>query len=279
MKLGKKPFIGDKRDLVFKNYTIATVLPTRPKIFGHYNLISNWGVLGNDSVGDCTCAGADHETMLWTLEGGKPAAFTSQNTISDYSAITGYTPSDPNTDQGALVRDVLLYRQKTGMIDADSKRHKIGAFLVLDQKDVDEVLEATYLFNAVGIGILFPQSAMEQFYANQPWTVVKGSRIKGGHYVPIFGYDLNYIYCVTWGKIQKMDYNFFKTYCDEAWAILSQEFLNGQGLSPEGFNLDQLQADLNAITDSPIPEPMVFVARHKQTKGKNKAKTSKNRKK
>lgn len=278
MKLGKKPFIEDKRDLLFKNYTDATVLPTRPKTFGHYNLVSDWGVLGNDSVGDCTCAGADHETMLWTLEGGNPAAFTPQNTIADYSAITGYIPSDPNTDQGAFVRDVLLYRQKTGMIDTNSKRHKIGAFLALDQKDMNEVLEATYLFNAVGIGILFPQSAMEQFYANQPWTVIKGSRIEGGHYVPIFGYDPGYIYCVTWGKIQKMDYNFFKTYCDEAWAILSQEFLNGQGLSPEGFNLEQLQADLNAITDSPIPEPMLVVPKHDKSKVHKKVKHLKRKK-
>ena len=279
MKLGKKPFIEDKRDLIFKNYTIATVLPSRPKVFGHQSLISNWGMLGNDTVGDCVVAGSCHETMLWTAEGGNPAAFTDANAISDYSAITGYNPNDPNTDQGTVVREALLYRKKTGIIDSKYLRHKTGAFLQLDQNNIDEILEAIYLFNAIGIGILFPQSAMTQFNSGQPWTVVKGSRIEGGHYVSCIGYDSDYIYCVTWGKIQKMDYNFFATYCDEAWAILSQEFLNGQGVSPEGFNLAQLQADLNAITNSPIPNPTLVLPKHKKTKGKNKVRPSKRRKK
>ena len=114
MKLGKKSFIEDKRDLLYRNYRLAAVLPSRPKTFGHQNLISNWGMLGNDTVGDCVVAGSCHETMLWTAEGGKPATFTDANAISDYSAITGYNPNDPNTDQGTVVRDALLYRQKTG---------------------------------------------------------------------------------------------------------------------------------------------------------------------
>jgi hypothetical protein len=279
MKLGKKPFVVDKRDLIFKNYTIAAVLPARPKVCGHQTLISDWGMLANDTVGDCVIAGSCHETMLWTVEGGQPATFTDTNAISDYSAITGYNPNDPNSDQGTVVREALLYRQKTGIIDRNTLRHKIGAFLQLDQSDNDEIAEAIYLFSAIGIGILFPQSAMEQFNKGLPWTVIKGSRIEGGHYVSCIGYDLDYIYCVTWGRIQKMDYNFFNTYCDEAWAILSQELLNGEGLSPEGFNLTQLQDDLNAITDSPIPEPMLAAAKPPKIRGRKKAASSKRKKK
>jgi hypothetical protein len=278
MKLGKKPFAEDKRDLLFKNYTITEALPARPREFGHMDVISEWGMLANDKVGDCVLAGGGHETMLWTAEGGNPAAFTDANIISDYSAITGYDPNNPNSDQGTVVREALLYRKKTGLIDSQASRHKIGAFLQLDQKDIDEVSEAIYLFNAIGIGILFPRSAMDQFNQGEPWTVVEGSRIEGGHYVSCIGYDSNYIYCVTWGRIQKMDYKFFKTYCDEAWAMLSPEFLNGQGLSPEGFNLTQLQEDLNAISDSPIPEPKLSAPKQLKTKRKSKGKSSKKRK-
>jgi hypothetical protein len=252
-KLGRKPFKPDYRDLLYRSYR-STVLPSVPASFGHQDLVTTWGMLGNDTVGDCTCAGADHEIMLWTDEGaGKAAIFTKANTISDYAAITGYNPNDPNSDQGAQVRDVLLYRQKTGMIDNGGKRHKIGAFLQLDQTNLNEVLEAMYLFSAVGLGINFPQSAMDQFNAGQPWTVVQGSPIEGGHYVPCLGYDGIYIYCVTWGQIQKMTVAFFQAYCEEAWLMLSQEFLNGKGLSPEGFNLAQLQMDLAAISNTPIP--------------------------
>ncbi|MDD3853649.1 MAG: hypothetical protein PHD40_08360 [Syntrophomonadaceae bacterium] len=258
MKLGKKPFVEDKRDLLFRTYKTID-LPQIPATFGHQDLISDWGMLGNDTVGDCTCAGADHETMLWTTEGNDPAAFTSENTISDYSAITGYNPDDPDSDRGAVVRQVLLYRQKTGMIDVDSERHQIGAFAKLDHKDINEIKEAMYLFSAIGVGIQLPQSAMLQFNTGKPWKVVQGSQIEGGHYVSCVGYDEEYIYCVTWGQIQKMDYDFFQTYCDEAWVMLSKEFLNEQGNSPEGFNLAQLRADLLALADN-VPRIPVLPA-------------------
>ena len=39
---------------------------------------------------------------------------------------------------------------------------------------------------------------------------------------------------------------FYATYCDEAWVILSTEML-AAGKSPEGFDLKQLQADLKAL--------------------------------
>lgn len=112
-----------------------------------------------------------------------------------------------------------------------------------------------YLFSAVGIGINFPSSAMDQFNQGEPWTVVNDSEIEGGHHVHIVGYDAQYLYCVTWGQIQNRDIEFFKTYCEETWAILSTEFLNSQGLSPKEFNLAQLQADLAAVTNTPVLSP------------------------
>jgi hypothetical protein len=43
-----------------------------------------------------------------------------------------------------------------------------------------------------------------------------------------------------------MTVQFYAKYCDEAWAILSPEMLDA-GKSPEGFDLIQLQSDLNAL--------------------------------
>ena len=248
LKLGKLEYKHDERDLKFRDY--VTVLPTPPVTFGHENLITNYGMLGNDQYGDCVIAGSCHETMLWTLEGSTEALFTDTLAISQYHTICGAG------DNGCDVRTVLDYRQKTGLIDSTKNVHKIGAYVALDQTNINEIKEAIYIFNAIGIGINFPASAMDQFNAGQPWTVVKGSKIEGGHYIPILGYDADYLYVITWGQIQKMDYNFFKTYCDEAWAILSTEMLNNSGLTPEGFNNTQLNADLTAITGvSPSPSP------------------------
>lgn len=244
-KLGKKPPTYDKRDLRFENYLIA--LPKPPAQFGHEKFIGStaWGMLGNDTVGDCTVAGADHEQMLWASEGQKAASFTTANTIGDYSAITGYNPNDPNSDQGADVRDVLKYRAKTGLVDAKKSRHKIGAYVALQPGNLSHLYAAMYLFGAVGIGIEFPASAMDQFNAGKVWSVVSRSPIEGGHYVPLVA-RRSHLICVTWSQIQPMTTAFYQKYCDEAWVALSPEML-ASGKSPEGFNLAQLQADLKAI--------------------------------
>jgi hypothetical protein len=262
-KLGKKPATYDKRDLTFAQYRTSEPLPSHPKHFGHEKLVgaNAWQMLGNGpdntvvkgfkGAGDCVFAGGDHETMLWTLEGGNPAKFAGANAIQDYSAVTGYDPNAPNgpdgnpTDKGTVTRDALKYRQKTGLIDDTGKRHKIGAYVAVEPGNLDQLLEALYLFGIVGIGIKFPGSAMDQFNDGKPWSVVAGAEIEGGHYIPLVAYRKN-LECVTWGRIQQMTTQFFKTYCDEAWALLSPEMLKS-GKSIDGFNLAQLQQDLKAI--------------------------------
>ena len=104
---------------------------------------------------------------------------------------------------------------------------------------------ALYLFGIVGIGIEFPDSAMDQFNAGKPWSVVPGPKPREGHYIPLVAYR-QHLECVTWGRVQSMTTEFFKKYCDEAWAILSPEMLRADK-SPEGFNLAQLQKDLAAL--------------------------------
>ncbi len=257
LKLGKKLFAPKKTDLLFARYADKSLLPFVPRTFGHYGLIATnaWGMLGNDEYGDCVFAGADHETMLWTAAGGNPATFTPANALSDYSAVTGFDPNNPSTDHGADPRSSYSYRQKTGLIDASGKRHRIGAYLLLNQDDINEVHLSTYLFEATGIGLRAPSTMIDQFNAGQPWDIVPGATDTGeGHYVSYLGFDGAYMWVVTWGKLQAMTPRFFLAYCDEAWAILSEEMLRG-GVSLDGFSLAQLQKDLASLNNTPIPGP------------------------
>lgn len=251
LKLGKKPATHDDRDLLFAKYATAQ-LPTPPAEFGHETLYGAkaWGMLGNDQWGDCAWAGPAHETMILTTEGAKPATFTTESVLSDYSAGTGFDPnagpsgSNP-TDQGSEVRDVLKYRAKTGIVDGAGARHKVGAYVKLNQKDLDQVLQAAYVFEVVGLGIEFPGSAMDQFNEGKPWDVVKGAQIEGGHYIPLVAHREN-LEVITWGALQQMTPAFLAKYCDEAWAYISLEDLKA-GKSPEGFDLEQLTSDLAAL--------------------------------
>lgn len=247
MKFGKQPARHDERTLLFSTYRSAHPLAiTVPQNYGHYEVVQNLGMLGNDSVGDCVFAGGAHETMLWTGEVGKQALFDDQSVLSDYSAVTGYDPSDPNTDQGTDVLTALNYRRKTGLIDARGVRHKIGAYVALEPGNWDQLLEAMFIFSAVGVGINFPSSAMKQFDAGKPWSVVPNSHFEGGHYIPAVGRSHNYWDLFTWGKVQRATRAFYEKCCDEAYAILSEEMLDN-GFSPEGFDLAQMTADLKVV--------------------------------
>jgi hypothetical protein len=248
LKLGKLPARKGAVKFKLANYLKLSSLPTPPSKAGHHALVIDWeGMLGNDRYGDCVFAGAAHETILWGKEGGLNTTFTDKAVLSDYSAVTGFNPNDPNTDQGTDMQVAASYRRKTGVVDANGKRHKVGAYLAVTPGNVTQIKQAIYLFSNVGVGFQFPASAMTQFNNGKAWTIVSKSPIDGGHYVPAVGYDSRYLYVITWGKVQKMSWGFFKKYCDEAVVYLSSEMLTN-GKSLEGFDAVQLQADLSQLS-------------------------------
>lgn len=245
-KLGKKPAVKDSVSLRFRDYVALTKLPEPPETVNHQHILHDWGMLGNDKYGDCVWAGAGHETKAWNITGGHPADITDTTVLEAYSAVTGFNPDDPSTDNGTDMSVAAKYRQKTGVADALGMRHKIGAYVAVTPGSHEEVKQGVWLFESIGIGIQFPNTAMDQFNDGKPWDVVKGAKIEGGHYVPALGYDNDYIYVITWGKVQKMTWAFFDKYCDEAICYISLEMLKGEK-SVEGFTAKQLQDDLKAL--------------------------------
>lgn len=247
LKLGKAPAKYDPKLIHLSQFETTTTPPKQAPIgFGHYKTISaDWGMLGNDSLGDCVWAGSAHETMILTKLAGPVAVFSNASVISDYSACAGYNPANPNSDQGTDMGQAMSYRRNTGIADAYGKRHLVGAYMGLEPGNWTQLLEALYAFEVVGIGIEFPQSAMDQFNAGQPWSVVKGnSPIEGGHYIPVVGRpNLNYVEVVTWGTAIRMTKAFYQKYNDESYAFVSQEDLTN-GKSIEGYDMTALSAIL-----------------------------------
>jgi hypothetical protein len=246
LKLGKRPATKDDRDLLFRHYTTPQ-LQQAPVGFDHTALVTDpWGMLMNDKLGDCAIAGPMHETMLLNAAAQKQVAFTDADAVAVYSAVTGYVPGEPNTDQGSAVRDVLAYRAATGLVDSAGAMHKIGAYVALAAGDWTELLEALYMFETVGIGIQFPGSAMDQFNVGEPWDVPV-SAFEGGHYIPVVARpDENMAEVITWGAKQLMTRAFYEACCDEAWCFVSEEDLTS-GKTLEGFDLADLAADLDSL--------------------------------
>lgn len=250
MKFGKLPARPNATVLKLANYLDSSVLPKIPAEFGHEKAINSYGMLGNDQVGDCVLAGAAHETMIWGREANDSFEFDDAAVLSDYSAITGYNPADPNSDQGTDVQVAASYRRRIGVVDTAGNRHRVGAYVALTPGDPDELAAAAYIFGAVGIGIRVPAYAEDEFnhIPPIPWDVRHGNAsIIGGHYVPVVARRGGNFCVVTWGTVQEMTVGFYRRYCDEALVYLSTEMLTA-GVSPEGFNLAALQADLKTFT-------------------------------
>lgn len=244
-KLGKLPAVKNSVSFRLRDYLSLTRLPVPPNIGGHKDLVTEHNMFGNDTVGDCTCADVGHATIYWNKEAGKSVNITADYVLAMYSAITGYTPLKPETDTGANMADVAKYQQKTGLKDAHGNYHKIGAYLAVTPGNFEELKQAIHLFGAVSIGWELPDSAQDQF-GKQPWTVVKGARVEGGHDTLAVAYDPEYLYVVTWGALQKVAWSFVSKYMDEGIVKLSIEMLK-DGKSLEGFNSTQLTADLAAL--------------------------------
>ena len=244
-KLGKLAAKYDHRDLLMAKYLDMSKLPPIPDQFGHEDKISDWGMLGNSDYGCCVWSGAAHETMLWNSEVGRTASFTDASVLSDYTAVTKFNPADPGTDQGTDLHAAMQYRRNTGVVDATGRRHKIGAYIWLEPGNVQHLLAAVYLFGAVGVGFMFPDSAMDQFQSGKPWAVVPGPSPNEGHYVPVIANRKNLI-AVTWGALQEMTFSFYAKWNDESAAMISAEFLTS-GKTPEGFDVKSLVADANLL--------------------------------
>jgi hypothetical protein len=249
MKLGKLPARPDAVKLKLSTYLKTASLPTPPATFGHDHLVKSWPMLANDQLGDCVIAGGLHESQLWNASAHKTIRVDDHAAIRNYSAITGYDPADPNTDQGTDMQVAASYRRKTGLVDADGKRHKVAAYVALNPGDVDQLYAAMYLFGAVGIGIEFPAYAMDQFNARQSWHVQRvNAAIEGGHYIPgVARASVGLVTVVTWGRAISMTEGFYARYCDEGVAYLSTEMLTN-GVSIDGFKLAALQDDLAQVT-------------------------------
>jgi len=246
-KLGKTAARPGAVTMKLTAYLAKAQLPVPPADFGHYDLVSRYGMLGNDNYGDCVWAGAAHETMMWCKEVGSAVKFTDKGVLGDYGKVAGFDPKDPDSDQGTDMQVAASYRRKTGVKDATGKRHKVVAYLAITRGNLEQHLSAAYLFGAVGVGIKFPKSAMDQFNAGKPWDVVAGSPIDGGHYIPLVGRRNGNLLVVTWGKVQEMTPAFFEEYNDESVVYLTKEDLKA-GVTPEGFNVKQLTADLASLT-------------------------------
>lgn len=257
-KLGRAPKHTDvyaHPRLMFADHLRPSYTGYVPDNIDYSGMVDNWPMYLNDQLGDCTAADAGHGLELWTRYGqGKALTVSDNDIVSFYSGSTGYNPNNPTSDQGGNMQDVCNYFLKTGLAG-----HKIIAFFEVNVSDPDELRTALYLFGGVSIGMDFPAFAEDQFEKGQPWVPLKqNSQIEGGHDVLLVGMQKNGNYkVITWGRPQEVTPAFWDKYMasgdGEAWARVSQDWVNATGAIPAGLNVDSANQAFQQMTGRPGP--------------------------
>ena len=242
-RLGRLPVATDVRTLRLAQYVDRSALPPAPPEMDISRAVYEWPMYANDRIGDCTTAAAGHMIEAWTAAAtGTPVVVSERDVLVAFDHVKQV---DPFTgEEGAIELDVLRYWRKTGIGE-----HRVGAFARVSTADRELVRIAAYLFGGLYIGLALPLTAQRQDAWD--WTgsltgpATPGSW--GGHAVDVVAYDDTGLTIVTWGALKRMTWAFWDRYCDEAYCLISDDFLRN-GRAPNGFDAAALRADLALVT-------------------------------
>ena len=106
LKLGRKAVKRDSRTLMLARYLTATLPPPPPTVDWSAKLTA-FGMMLNDSLGDCTCAGRGHAIQVFSANAGGEVTLTDAQILASYEKFCGYVNGDPSTDNGGIELDVL----------------------------------------------------------------------------------------------------------------------------------------------------------------------------
>jgi hypothetical protein len=244
-KLGRKPAKHNLRLPLLSAYTAN--LPAPP-------VACNWAsdcafqMFDNDTLGDCTAAALANQEIAWANACGKVSPITEKQVVQFYSATTGYDPANPASDEGGVESDILAQWMKTpGLLGG----RNLAAYAAFRPQTVGSLKDAIWITGGAYLGIDLPETIQTQ---GMLWDVPAGGAVGpgavgslGGHAVCALGYDSRVVYFASWGALYAMTWDFYTTYTEEAYALVSPDFLLANNLTPNGFDLATLQADAQAL--------------------------------
>lgn len=235
--LGKLAPREDERTLLLASYVTPQVEPPPPVVRWQDAVASGgWGMMGNDHYGNCVIVTAAHMLLAWQANA---RALTTR--LSDEAVVT--LSKRMKALSGYVVLDRLKWWRKRGMWG-----NVLGAFASISPDDPLDMRVAISEFGAADLGLSMPAA-----WQREPvWDTGRGSRYVrgswGGHSVPAVGYDADGVDVVTWGRVQRITWRAIRTYCDEGWAAINSAWLTAAAVTPHGFDMERLAADLAEVT-------------------------------
>jgi hypothetical protein len=207
------------------------------------------GVMGNDTLGDCTAAGIGHWIQVATANNGAEVTPSDADVVAFYSGSTGYDPADPSTDQGGVEADVLAYAKKVGLGGT-----KIDGFAAAQAQNLPQLQQIVNTFGGAYIGLALPKTIEAQgendgatWYVDLSAGADAERGSLGGHCVIVEAYDADGFTILTWGIRVRVTNDFLTAYNDETWALLANGLWAKKGVTPAGDAVPAYDGFLAAV--------------------------------
>ena len=262
-KFGRRKMVAPKTCMRFRDYQQLSFPEAPPS--GSYRPAASTALAqmyGNDQLGDCVIAWMAHAIGTFTGNAGEETAiFSNDQIVEIYSAIGGYNPADPSTDQGCDENTALDYWLATGFVG-----HKIAGFVSIDATNPKDCASAVWLFETLMFGVALPQPWPGQ--ATGPgfvWDVAGEPDPNQNHCFGSVSWDEKGLGVETWGMDGSITYEAVAKYAvanagGQLFSVLTPEILNrATQRAPNGFDFNQLKTDFvgmgGTVTTEVPPNP------------------------
>jgi hypothetical protein len=246
----------------FHNYTTRGLLAAPPATedWSAAATASLSNIYLNGQLSNCVIAGGYHQVGLWTGNAGDLFLATDAQIISDYSAIGGYVPGNPATDQGCNEQTALGYWTSTGFADGS----KLAGWMGVDATQPTLIQQGIYLFESSYYGLELPDewtNPMPQ-QSGFIWDVAGEPNPEQGHAIMAIGYTAEGVVVDSWGMTGLVTWAALAKYMvtsagGEAYVLVSEDQLNkAQAKAPNGFDWTTLISDFDSLGGNlPVPNP------------------------
>lgn len=260
VKLGKREAVKDTHTVKLHDFLKFPEPP--PSVDYHLKYTTDpavpggkWQLLDNDKVGDCGPVSAAHALSILTANAEAATYIPTQEQVNfDYKALSGWNGViDDPSDGGVVLLELMKRWRKVGMCEK-----QIFGFASLNPRDHMMFESAIQIFGCVILGVQLPaavQGANEwrapaRHHVLRDWMWEPGSW--GGHAVVVGKYNPLGLPPISWGAEVFMDWAFLDEYADEAYVVLSPEWINDTTLrTPTGLDKEGLIKAISAF--GPVP--------------------------
>lgn len=204
----------------------------------------------NDTLGCCVIAAMLKIVGFLRGAAGRPfQLFSSAQVTTLYSAIGGYVPGDPSTDQGCDEQTALNYWEAHG---APIGSTKLAKWVPIDPTNPDEVRLAIYLFENLFFGCELPDAWCTNFVPNMVWGPGTPNPANG-HAFPGYKYTPDGVEIATWAASAFMPnatfaHNLSSAVGGELYVVLSpDQLIAAQQKAPNGLDWAALNQYMEAL--------------------------------